>query len=282
MTATVFVAVLGAAALHATWNAMVKGGADKLLSMAGVTIGHVPIALLCLLVVPLPAAEALPWMAAGMLLHFGYQMFLINSYRIGDLTQVYPIARGSAPLIVAAISVLLLGVDLAPAELAGVVVIGAGIVSLGLVRRADGLRNGRAAVLALVTGMFIAGYSLVDGTGARAAGTGVGYYAWLAIGNALMMAVYVAWRSPGTLRRLFQPAGRRVFWIGGTASYVAYAIVTWAFTEAPIALVAALRETSIVFALVIGVTVLREPLSLAKLASTMTTLLGAMLLRFAR
>lgn len=260
---------------------MVKRGTDKLLGMAAVTIGHVPFALLALLVVPLPAREALPWMVAGMALHFGYQMFLVNAYRIGDLTQVYPIARGSAPLMVAAVSVALLGVELSPAELGGVLVIGAGIVSLGLVRRADGLRNGRAAVLALVTGGFIAGYSLVDGTGARAAGTGVGYYAWLALGNAACMTLYVALRAPGTLRAM-ATTGRRAFWIGGAASFMAYAIVTWAFTEAPIALVAALRECSIVFALLLGVIVLREPLSLAKLASVAVTLAGAVMLRLAR
>ncbi|WP_055683696.1 DMT family transporter [Jannaschia rubra] len=281
MTLGVFLAVLGAAALHATWNAMVKHDGDKLMAMSGVMLGHIPVALLCLPFVPIPAAESLPWMVAGMALHFGYQMFLVNSYRIGDLTQVYPIARGSAPLIVAAISIVFLGVDLAPVELLAVLVIGAGILSLGLTRRADGLRNGRAAVLALVTGTFIAGYSLVDGTGARAAGTAVGYYAWLALGNAAMLSIYLALRSPGTFRDL-ATHGRRVFWIGGTASFVAYAIVTWAFTQAPIALVTALRETSIVFALVIGITVLREPLNLAKVASTMTTLLGVALLRWVR
>lgn len=281
MTTAVFVAVLGAALLHAIWNAMVKGGDDKLLGMAAVTIGHLPLAFACLLVVPLPHVEALPWMVAGAALHFGYQMFLINSYRIGDLTQVYPIARGSAPLIVAAISVTLLGVELAPLELLAIVVIGTGIVSLGLVRRADGLRNGRAATLALVTGGFIASYSLVDGTGARLAGTAVGYYSWLALANAGLMAAFVAIRARGTLTRLGGP-GRLAFLVGGSASFVAYAIVTWAFTQAPIALVTALRETSIVFALLIGVTVLREPLNLAKVASTMTTLLGAAMLRWTR
>lgn len=281
MTTSVFLAVIGAALLHAVWNAMVKGGTDKLVGMVAVTMGHVPFALACLLLVPVPAADALPWMIAGMALHVGYQMFLVHSYRIGDFTQVYPIARGSAPLIVAAVSVAYLGVHLAPMELLAVIVIGTGIISLGLVRRADGLRNGRAALLALVTGGFIASYSLVDGTGARAAGTAVGYYAWLSLGNAALLAVYVRLRAPGTLRAV-ATRGRRAFWIGGGASFVAYAIVTWAFTQAPIALVSALRETSIVFALVIGVTVLREPLNLAKVAATMATLLGAALLRLAR
>ena len=281
VTTTVFLAVLLAALLHAGWNAMVKGGTDKTLGMAAVTIGHVPFALACLLFVPLPDAASIPWLIGGMVLHLGYQIFLINSYKIGDLTQVYPIARGVAPLLVAAVSVLLLGVDLVPLEIAAILVIGSGLVSLGLVRRADGLRNGRAAVLALITGGFIASYSLVDGTGARIAGTAVGFYSVEAIGNAIVMALYIRWRAPGTLGQLRGP-GRKAFWLGGFASFTAYSLVTWGFTQAPIAVVTALRETSIVFALLIGVVFLRERLDLAKLLATFATVTGAILLRLAR
>ncbi|MCZ4352212.1 DMT family transporter [Roseovarius aestuarii] len=281
MSALVFVAVLGAALLHAAWNALVKGGADKTMSMGAVVLGHVPVAVLVVLMVPLPAVESLPYLAAGVLLHFGYQLFLLKSYQIGDLTQVYPIARGAAPLIVAVFSVVVLGVHLDPLEMLAVVVIGCGIISLALVRRADGQRNGHAALLALTTGLFIASYSLVDGLGARVAGTSLGFYGWLAIGNGALMSAYLVVKSPGTLRAV-ATRGRRVFVLGGGASFVAYAIVTWAFTQAPIALVTALRETSIVFALLIGVFFLKERLDLVKLFSTLTTLLGAALLRFAK
>ena len=140
---TVFIAVIGAAILHAGWNALVKSGSDNL-----------PF-------VPLPAAEALPYLLAGIALHVGYQFFLLGSYSSGDLTQVYPIARGSAPLIVAAVSIAVLGVQMTSMELSAVFLIGAGIISLTLVRRADGQRNGKAAALALATGCFIASYSLV-------------------------------------------------------------------------------------------------------------------------
>lgn len=281
MSLIVFVAVIGAALLHASWNALIKSGADKNVGMAAVMLGHMPLALAALLFVPLPAPESLPYLGAGILLHVGYQFFLMHSYRMGDLTQVYPIARGSAPLIVALVSVALLGVHLAPIELLAITVIGTGVLSLALVRRADGQRNPNAAMLALTTGCFIASYSLVDGLGARLAGTALGFYSWLAIGNGIIILSYLALLSPSVLRDV-ATKGRRVFVIGGSASFVAYALVTWAFTQAPIALVTALREVSIIFALLIGVVFLKERIDLAKVFSTMTTLLGVILLRFAR
>lgn len=281
MSNIVFLAVIGAAVLHAAWNALVKGGADKTLSMGAVVVGHMPIALATMPFVPLPAAESLPYLFAGMLLHFGYQLFLLKSYQMGDLTQVYPIARGSAPLIVALVSVLLLGVQLNDAELLAILIIGAGIISLALVRQSDGMQNWRTAAVALITGGFIAAYSLNDGLGARLAGTSLGFYCWLAIGNGLLMIAFLTLKSPRTLRAL-PHRGLRLLLVGGGASFAAYALVTWAFTQAPIALVTALRETSIVFALVIGVFCLKERLSLLKVFSTMTTLVGAILLRFAK
>lgn len=281
MTSFVFFTVLAAAVLHASWNALVKSGGDKALSMGAVVLGHVPFAIVAVFFVPFPAPESWPYMALSVLLHFGYQVFLLKSYRIGDLTQVYPIARGVAPLLVAVVSVLVLGVHLAPVEILAVIIIGAGILSLSLVRRADGLRDGKAALLALVTGCFIASYSLVDGMGARLAGTSLGFYGWQSFGNALGMSIYLMITAPGVMGDMLTK-GRKVFWIGGGASFVAYALVTWAFTQAPIALVTALRETSIVFALIIGVVFLKERLDLVKVVSTMTTLLGAVLLRFAK
>lgn len=281
MTTTVFLAVLGAALLHAVWNALVKSGSDKHLSMAAVVIGHAPFGAVAIAVSPAPDVACLPYLAGGIALHVGYQLFLLASYRIGDLTQVYPIARGVAPLIVAAVSVLLLGVTLTSLEQLAVFVIAAGIMTLGLVRQRDGLRNPRATALALGTGCFIAGYSLVDGLGARAAGTALGFYGWLTIGDAVLFSAIVAVRRPQVLRQLAID-GKRIALLGGGASFLAYAIVVWAFTQAPIALVTALRETSIVFALLIGVFFLKERLDVVKLFSTLLTLTGAALLRVAR
>ena len=283
MSAPVFLAVLLAALLHATWNALVKGGADKHASMAAVVVGHVPVALAVLPFVPSPDPASWPWLAAGVALHLGYQLTLIAGYRAGDLTQVYPIARGSAPLVVAGVSVGFMGVALDAGELLAIALIASGIASLALVRPADGARRPRAVALALGTGGFIAAYSLVDGTGARLAGSALGFWTWAALGNALLFCAFTALAKPGLLASL--PARPRLAaagLAGGTASYVAYAIVVWAFTQAPIALVSALRETSIVFALLIGVGVLRERLDLAKLVSTFVTIAGAVVLRFAR
>ena len=176
MSPTVFLAVLGAALLHACWNALVKGGSDKRVRMGAVVLGHVPFAAAALTFVPPPARESIPYLIA---LHVGYQLFLLRSYESGDLTQVYPIARGSAPVIVALVSVGFLGVRLSRMELLAILVIATGILSLTLVRRADGQRNARAGLLALGTGGFIAAYSLVDGLGARVAGTALGFYGWL-------------------------------------------------------------------------------------------------------
>jgi len=278
---TVFLAVIGAALLHASWNALVKGGSDKLLGMSAVFIGHVPFAVLCLMFVPPPKPESWPWLCAGIILHIGYQFFLLHSYKLGDLTQVYPIARGSAPLLVALFSVLVLQVELSKFELMAVAIIGLGILSLGLVRKSDGQRSPVAAVSALITGCFIASYSLVDGTGARLAGTSVGFYSWLSIVNGIVMSLYVLAVRPTILAQLVT-SDIRLFLAGGGASFTAYAIVTWAFTQAPIALVTALRETSIVFALLIGVFFLRERIDLVKVFATFTTLVGALLLRFGK
>jgi len=281
MSMTVFAAVLFAAVLHASWNAMVKSGRDKTLAMAAVIFGRAPLAFVMLLFMPAPAPASYPYLFVGVGLHFGYQVFLLMSYRIGDLTQVYPIARGSAPLLVAVISVTILGVELSGPELFGILVIGCGILSLSAVRSHDGMRNGRAAAMALGTGCFIAGYSLVDGLGAREAGTAMGFYAWLSLLNAVTMAVFVAITDRSVFARL-PTEGRRTMVFGGTASFVAYALIMWAFTQAPIALVTALRETSIIVALLIGVIHLKEKLNLAKLASVLTTLLGVILLRSSR
>ncbi|MEM8591912.1 MAG: DMT family transporter [Pseudomonadota bacterium] len=281
MSSVVFLAVIGAAILHAAWNALVKGGQDKTVAMGAVILGHLPLAIVIIPFVPLPASESLGYLAAGTALHFGYQLFLLNSYRLGDLTQVYPIARGVAPLIVALVSVAVLGVALSGVEKLAVGIIAIGIISLGLVRRHDGQRNPAAVLLALGTGGFIASYSLVDGLGARIAGTSLGYYAWLSVFNCAAMAIYLAWRAPGALREIPR-SGRLSLTLGGGASFLAYSLVIWAFTQAPIALVTALRETSIIFALLIGAVFLRERIDLVKVFSTAATLTGAVLLRFAR
>ena len=279
MTGGVFAAVLLAALLHAAWNGIVKGGRDKLASMAGMSIGHAVPGACAILAFPAPAPESWPWIGLGVALHFGYQWFLLAAYRLGDLSQVYPLARGSAPLIVTAVSVLALGAAITGAQLAAVVLIAAGIVSIGIGRASRAAPGAVAA--ALVTGLFIAAYSLSDGVGARLSGSPVAFFGWIAFLGAIPFAAYVRIARPGLLRRVPRVAPA-AFFLGGWASFTAYAIVVWAFTQAPIALVTALRETSIVFAVLIGALVLKERVDLPRAFGSFLALSGAALMRLAR
>lgn len=281
MNHVVFLAVIGAALLHALWNAAVKDGADKLVGMGAIVIGHAPLALVAVLLAPAPDVASMPYLATGVVLHFGYQLFLLHAYRLGDLTQVYPIARGAAPLIVAAVSVIFLGETLGIAEIAAIILIGLGILSLAIVQASDKTGARATSLLALGTGGFIASYSLVDGIGAQQAGTSFGFYGWLALINAALMAAFLIIRSPDAAHAVVQ-SHKRVALLGGGASFTAYALVTWAFTQSSIALVAALRETSIVFAMLIGVFFLKEKVDLKKVVATSLTLAGAFVLRIAR
>ena len=279
MSLVTFIAVFGAALLHATWNTLLKSGDDKVLSMAGIVVGHIPFGIVALFFVSLPSINCLPYLGASIVFHTGYQFFLLKSYQIGDLTHVYPLARGSAPILVTIFSVVVLGVKLHPLHLLSILLITCGIISLTLARHDNGQFNFRATKFALITGLFIASYSLVDGLGARVAETSWGFYSCLTIGNGIIAICYLVLTKPNTLIDLAFK-GRKIFVIGGGTSFLAYGIVTWAFTQAPIALVTALRETSIIFALLMGVFFLKERLSFIKVCSTFSTLFGVILLRF--
>ena len=278
MSLVTFVAVFGAALLHATWNTLLKSGDDKVLSMAGIVIGHIPFGIGALFFVSLPSVDSLPYLGASIVFHAGYQFFLLKSYQIGDLTHVYPLARGSAPILVTIFSVVVLGVKLDSLQVLAILLITCGIISLTFDRLENGQFNFRATKFALITGLFIASYSLIDGLGARVAETSWGFYSCLTIGNGIVAICFILLTKPTLLIDLAFK-GRKVFVIGGGTSFLAYGIVTWAFTQAPIALVAALRETSIIFALLLGVFILKERLSYIKAWSTFLTLFGVTLLR---
>ncbi len=278
MPLSIMAIVLCAALLHAAWNFMVKSLPDKFLSMSAVVLGHIPFCLAAIGFNPLPDTAAIPYLLLGALLHTGYQLFLLNAYRIGDLTQVYPLARGIAPLLVTLTSVLLLGVSLSGPQLTATAMIGLGIMSLSALRKGNGQKDFKPALLALITGGFIAAYSLTDGLGARMAGTAVGYYGWMSLLNALIFGALVAKAQPGIIKKVTLQ-NLPLALLGGGLSFAAYAAVTWAFTRAPIALVTALRETSIVFALLLGSFFLQERLSKGKVVATLLTLSGIILLR---
>ena len=281
MSATVFLVVITAALLHAIWNALLKGNSDKLVGMTAIVVGHMIPSAIALLFVPMPLEASYPYLLGGLVGHFGYQIFLANAYRIGDFTQVYPIARGTGPLLVTLVSVFLLGEQLSSLEILAVMLIIIGIISLSIVRQGDGLRNPKAASMALVTGCFIATYSNFDGLGARLSGSPVGFMSLLMLLNGVLFAGYLSMRNPHIVKRAWQDAKPTLF-LGGIGSYIAYVLVVWAFTQAPIPLVTALRETSIVFAILIGVFFFREKLNLAKVMATAFSLAGAALLRFGK
>jgi drug/metabolite transporter (DMT)-like permease len=281
METHVFVIVLLAAILHATWNAFVKVDGDRLWFMTVLMAGGGIGALCVTPFVAFPAPEVWPYIAASVLLHLGYASFLILAYRFGDLSHVYPLARGSAPLIVALVSVTLLGEKLTGGALLGVFLMAAGIMSLSLARREQHLRDPWAVFFALGTGLFIAAYTLTDAVGARLADTAHSYAAWMLGLEWIPLAAFTLWtrRSDAgiQIRRTWALAVPM-----GLLSLVAYWAVIWAMTVAPAALVAALRETSIVFAVLFGVLFLGERLSLARLAAIFATLTGALVLKLNR
>ena len=281
MEAHVFAIVLLAALLHATWNAFVKVDGDRLLFMAVLLAGSGVAAICALPFLPLPAAESWPYILWSILLHQGYSAFLILAYRYGEISHVYPLARGSAPLIVAVLAVILVGETLSPMGLTAVAIIGLGIMSLALTRGAQGLRDPWAVVMALTTGCFIAGYTIVDGVGARLAGNAHSYAAWMLGLEWIPITAYAFWVRRGEPLRHLRKTWKLAAFLG-VLSLIAYWSVIWAMTQAPIALVAALRETSIVFVLIIGVVFLKERLSLLRLVATMATLAGTALLKFSR
>jgi drug/metabolite transporter (DMT)-like permease len=271
--------VLFAAACHAGWNAAIKRGLDPLAGTVSIAIGSAVVAIPLLLVTGLPIAAAWPWVIASVVIHLFYFAGLIESYRAGDMGQVYPIARGSAPLLTAAGTALLIGEHTAPIAWLGIVLLAGGVILLSLRGGRDLAQlDRRAAGFALFTAVTICAYSLVDGIGARTAGNAHAYTAAMFLGNGLIMAAYaLARRGAGALASMMPHW--RIGLIGGALSYVAYAIVIWAMTVAPIAIVAALRETSVLFGALIAVVVLREPLRAVRFAAAAAIVIGLALIR---
>lgn len=281
MTTTVFVMVVGAALLHAVWNTLVKGTGDRLIMMAMMMVSQMAVAILLLPFVAFPTPASWPYIWASVGLHSAYYLFLIIAYRYGDLSHVYPIARGSSPLIVAVVSVVIVGEVLSRQAMMSIVLIALGIMSLTLTRGVGGFREPKAVLFALGTGVFIAGYTIVDGLGGRLAESAHSYIVWLNILDGIPLAavaLYLRWgRILEQARTSWKPG---VF--SGLVSMAAYWIVIWAMTLAPMALVSAVRETSMVFAVLFGVFFLKERLNLARLASIGIALVGAVMLKTSR
>jgi drug/metabolite transporter (DMT)-like permease len=279
MDSFVFAAVLFGAACHAGWNTAIKGGIDTVSTTSLIAVGAGVVALVLLPFVGLPLAPAWPWVIASVVIHLLYFIGLSESYRVGDLGQVYPIARGAAPLMTAALSAPLIGEPLGLPAWIGIAAVAGGVLLLSARGGRDLARfDRRATALALLTATTICAYSLVDGVGARLAGSAHSYTASLFIGNAVALAGYgVARRGRQALPAL--AAHWRIGLAGGALQLVSYGIAIWAMTVAPIAIVAALRETSVLFGTVFAVIFLREPLRPMRVFAALTIVCGLMLIR---
>jgi drug/metabolite transporter (DMT)-like permease len=271
-------AVLGAGLLHAGWNALLKGatGGDPMLDTAGVVAAS---SLWALLVIPFagtPARAAWWFMAASSVIHFGYYITLARAYRIGDLSFAYPLMRGTAPLLVALLGVVLLGERLTLHVAIGIRLICGGIVSIAFVRRQ---RHSKAAAgWAFANAAIIAAYTLVDGAGARASGDAIAYVSWLIFLEGLPFLVWIYARNRMHAVHYVRRAWRRHL-LGGACSLAAYGIVLWAMTRAPVAAVAALRETSVLFAALFGSLWLKEGFGVMRIAGAASVVLGVAALR---
>jgi drug/metabolite transporter (DMT)-like permease len=259
--------------MHAIWNAMVKHHPDKVIAVLAIVLGHIPLALLCIIYFPLPGKEALPYIIASVIAHQGYQWYMINSYKVGDYTNVYPIFRGFGPLLATLISMIFLGVVFKIATIISILFICVGIMVLGLFGSKD--KNQFEIIkYALLTGSFISLYSLIDGYGARVSASSISYISFSFLFSALLFPIILKFnKHENIISKVFKDA-KMIFWVGGSISFVIYVIVVWGFTKAPIPLVAALRETSIFFSIFIGYFFLKETINLKKIISILLIIIG--------
>lgn len=273
MSASIIVLILATAVLHASWNAVLRHGRDGLRTFTAIAFGGALFSALWLPFLPLPAPPALPFLGASFLLHTLYSVFLILGYRWGELGAVYPLARGSAPLLVTGGAAVFAGEHLGPGSLAAIAVISFGIIALSRHSLATATPP-RALVMALATGAAIATYSVVDGIGARLAGNAFSYAFWLELADFVPWPFVLLARGSGWRGTHAAPGEGLRAMLGGALSIIAYATVLWAMTMGALGMVSALRETSVVFAALIGWLFLGERLSLRRLAACGVIALG--------
>jgi len=277
LTLGVTLAVLAAGLLHAGWNALLKSstGGDVLLDTAAVVAGSSLCAFALLAFVPLPDPAAWPFIAASTAIHFGYYLTLVQAYRTGDLSFAYPLMRGSAPLIVTVLGSIFLRELPSVQMTAGILLISLGIVSIAFVQRGGAHRRhpAAAAYWAFANAAIIAAYTLVDGAGARASGNALAYVCWLIAVEGVPFRVWVLARRRATAFSYLRASWRTGLG-GGACSLLAYGIVLWAMTRAPIAAVAALRETSVLFAALMGSLWLKEGFGWRRVAGAASVVAG--------
>jgi len=272
MENNVFLIVLLATFMHAVWNGMVKNHPDKAVAVAAIVFGHIPLAIIAIIFLPVPTINCIPYILASAIVHQGYQWYLLSAYQIGDLTKVYPIARGFGPLVATFISILVLGLLLKSLIILSILLICFGIMILGLLDKES--KNFKVLQLSLFTGFFIGLYSLVDGYGARVSLSPIVYMSWSFILSAALFPIVLKIKNHKNIFQNVFNNGKKIFWIGGTLSYIIYTIVVWAFTKAPIPMVGALRESSIFFSIFIGYFFLKENITPTKIFSILLILAG--------
>ena len=279
MEAPVFLAVLAAALCHAGWNAGLKLRIDPAIAITLIAIAAGIVAVPLLPVFGTPAPASWPYLAASLVIHIFYYVALAEAYRTGDLGQVYPIARGSAPLLTALGSLALLAETPAAAGWAGILLLTSGVMLLSLRGgREAHIFDKRAVGFALATAITIATYTLVDGRGGRLSGNPHAYAVWLFALDGVMMGVF-GWIRQREGLGLVQASTCWIALGGGALSMISYWIAIWAMTVAPIALVAAVRETSVLFAAAIGFFLLKEPVVPMRLVAGLLVMAGLAMIR---
>lgn len=275
MTINVFCILLFAALLHASWNAIVKASGDKMYAAISVSGSAAVIALLLLPFAPQPTFASAPYLLLSSALQVVYTVLVAKTYQVSDMSQTYPLMRGTAPLLVAIVSVVFLGDHLSPLAWSGIGVICLAILAMAYNGRAS---SRRGVVLALINACFIAGYTLVDGTGVRLSGSALGYTLWsfLMNGSCLLGWATIA-RRHEVSRYLRQHWHKGL--LGGVSTMGSYGLALWAMTQAPLAVVAALRETSILFGALIAFVLLKERVIPLRIAAACGIAAGAILLR---
>ena len=273
MDTIVFSAVLFSAVLHAIWNSMASKYKNKNVSIPAIVYGHVPSCVVAVIILPLPSVESFPYIILSALIHQGYQNFLLTAYQTGKFTTVYPVARGFGPLVATLISIIFLGVFLKNYTLLSILLISSGVILIGLFSRSV-TKNNKILYTSLATGIFIGLYSVVDGHGARISMSAVSYMSWVFIFSALFFPIILKLRKQKNILKKTLTEGKVIFWFGGFFSYIAYVITVWAFTKAPVPMVSALRESSIIFAIFIGYFYLKEKISMYKIISILLIFAG--------
>lgn len=275
MSLSVFAIIMLGAALHATWNAVVKGGVDKLLTTCMIASVASLIALVAIPFLDLPAQESWPFIGASVVLQVLYFVLVASTYRIADMSQTYPIMRGTAPLLVATVSVLVLSESLSAFAWLGIAVISLGILSMAA---APSTGHRKGLTLALINAGVIAAYTLIDGLGVRKSGAPAAYTLWIFLLTGIPLAAWALVTRRGQFYD-YVIGNWQLGVVGGAGTAASYGLALWAMTQAPIATVSALRETSILFGVVISAFILKEHLTRVRIVAACIIATGAMVLR---